>query len=145
MVKTRPITQDMRLLGLDYGDKRVGLALAASFWPLVTPLKTLSYSKFSQLAEGLRQVIKDYEVEAVVIGYPLNADGSEGKRCQVTRDVVRQLQQNGVFPATMPLAFQDERRSSLAADSLGATKESRDALAAHIILEDFIAANRTHQ
>lgn len=134
----------MRLLGLDYGDKRVGLALAQPGWSIATPLKTISYNKFKELSAELTCILKDYQVDAVVIGYPLNADGSEGKRCQVTRDIVRQLQRDGVFDAAMPLAFQDERRTSLAADELGATATTRDALAAMVILEDFIYAQQGH-
>jgi putative holliday junction resolvase len=69
-----------RMLGLDVGNKTLGLAVGNTQCSLASPLKTLTYSKVETLIDQLRVVIQEYMIKSLVIGYPLNMDGTEGER-----------------------------------------------------------------
>ena len=134
----------MRYLGIDYGNKRVGLSLCDPNESIVSPLCQLQIETLGQ--EGffarLKQVVQEYRVEAVVIGLPLNMDGSEGPQAKLTREFAGRLEQI----LSIPVHFQDERLSSAAADELLTTsgfskdkrRDRRDMLAACAILQDFL-------
>ncbi|WP_420101688.1 Holliday junction resolvase RuvX [Bosea sp. (in: a-proteobacteria)] len=99
-----------RLLGLDLGSKTIGLALSDVQRQIATPLETIQRVKFGIDAAALLKVIAKYEVAGLVIGLPLNMDGTEGPRVQSTRAFVRNL-----APLTsLPIVLQDERMSTLA-------------------------------
>ena len=99
-----------RLLGLDLGTKTIGLALSDVERQIATPLETIRRVKFSLDAIALLKVTKKYGVAGLVIGLPLNMDGTEGPRVQSTRAFVRNL-----APLTkLPIVFWDERMSTLA-------------------------------
>ncbi len=99
-----------RLLGLDPGTKTIGLALSDVLHTVATPLETIRRTKFAKDADHLRNVIADYEVGGLIIGLPINMDGTEGPRCQSVRAFARNLA--GITDA--PLAFWDERLSTAA-------------------------------
>ncbi|KRE16634.1 Holliday junction resolvase [Bosea sp. Root381] len=99
-----------RLLGLDLGTKTIGLALSDVERQIATPLETIKRVKFGQDAAALLKVAEKYEIVGLVIGLPLNMDGTSGPRVQSTRAFVRNL-----APLTaLPIVFWDERMSTLA-------------------------------
>lgn len=98
------------MLGLDVGTATIGLALTDVERRLATPLDTIRRVKFRQDAERLRVVTIRFQVTALVIGLPINMDGSEGSRAQATRAFQRNL--GYVLP--LPCAFWDERWSTAA-------------------------------
>lgn len=100
---------NQRLLGLDVGEKTIGLALSDVGRMIATPYKTIERSKFSKDAEALLSVIQEHKIGGLVIGYPLNMDGTEGPRCQSIRQFVRNLEAK----VTLPMLFADERMSTM--------------------------------
>jgi putative Holliday junction resolvase len=100
-----------RLLGLDIGSKTIGLALSDTGLVIASPLQTIRRSKFTKDAETLRRVIAGQQVGGLVLGLPVNMDGSEGPRCQSVRQFAANLDQ--LMPE-MLIAFWDERLSTAA-------------------------------
>lgn len=99
-----------RLLGLDVGDKTIGLALSDVMRSIATPLETIARSKFTKDMEHLKVVIAAHHVAGLVVGYPVNMDGSQGPRTQSTRTFVSNLQKH----IDLPILFWDERLSTVA-------------------------------
>jgi putative Holliday junction resolvase len=99
-----------RLMGVDLGTKTIGLALSDVERRIATPLETIRRVKFSKDAARLVELLNKFEVAALVIGLPLNMDGSEGPRVQATRAFVRNL---GDL-AAKPFVYWDERLSTAA-------------------------------
>lgn len=99
-----------KLLGLDLGTKTIGVAISDAMRYSATPLETIRRQKFTQDAERLVQLISENTVVGIVLGLPLNMDGSEGPRAQSTRAFARNLAQK----TTIPIAFWDERLSTSA-------------------------------
>jgi putative holliday junction resolvase len=99
-----------RLMGLDLGTKTIGLALSDVERRLASPLDTIRRVKFSADAESLLKRLKEFDVLALVIGLPLNMDGSDGPRVQATRAFMRNLSK--LSPA--PYVYWDERLSTAA-------------------------------
>lgn len=103
-----------RLLGLDLGEKTIGLALSDGALLVASPLETIKRRKFTQDAEALKAIVSEREVGGLVLGLPVNMDGSEGPRCQSTRQFARNLAQ--VAGIDLPYAFWDERLSTAAVE-----------------------------
>ncbi|MBI1774552.1 MAG: Holliday junction resolvase RuvX [Proteobacteria bacterium] len=99
-----------RILGLDVGTKTIGLALSDSSHTVATPVTTIKRRKFQADAAALAEVIAERQVGALIIGLPLNMDGSEGPRCQSVRQFARNLLER----ADLEIAFWDERLSTAA-------------------------------
>ncbi|MGE3648181.1 MAG: Holliday junction resolvase RuvX [Reyranellaceae bacterium] len=114
------LPRDGRLLGLDVGSKTIGLATSDALRGMATPLSTIARTKFTKDAVKLAEIIRKEAVVGLVIGLPLNMDGSEGPRCQSTRQFVANLAglapQAGVRFADLPVLLQDERLSSAAVE-----------------------------
>lgn len=135
---------DQRILGLDLGTKTIGLALADATRQIATPRETIARSKFTQDAKALMDFVGREQVGLLVVGLPLNMDGTEGPRCQSTRAFVRNLQKL----AQIPVVYWDERLSTVAvtrvmleADMSRARRaETVDKLAAAYILQSFLDA-----
>src|SRR5918999_3328054 len=85
------LSKGARLLGLDLGDKTIGLALSDVGRSIATPLETIRRTKFTPDAERIRALASRFEVGGIVVGLPLNMDGSEGPRAQATRSFARNL------------------------------------------------------
>jgi len=134
----------MRYLAIDYGMKRTGLAVCDAGERIVSPLGVLAGSK--GLLDRILQIIATERIEAVVVGLPLNMDGSEGLQAKRVRAFAGQLRGR----VEIRLYFQDERLSSFAAEqklqetglSRGKRRERVDALAAAEILEAFLEARK---
>ena len=103
-----------RLLGLDFGSKTIGLAISDSGFAVASPIETLAHGKFTKDAEALEALIAEREVGGLIIGLPVNMDGTEGPRCQSTRQFAANLLQRG----DIPIAFWDERLSTAAIERL---------------------------
>jgi putative Holliday junction resolvase len=100
----------MRLLGLDLGEKTIGLALSDRLLTVATPMQTLKRGKFGADAAQLDIIISEQGVGGLVVGLPLNMDGSDGPSAQSARAFGR----NWVNHSPLPLLFQDERLSTSA-------------------------------
>ena len=101
-----------RLMGLDVGSKTIGVALSDLGRTIATPTATVRRRKFTADAQALGGIIEDNQVGGLVIGLPLNMDGSEGPRCQS----VRQFAANLLGRIDIPTAFWDERLSTVSAE-----------------------------
>ncbi len=138
-----------RVMGLDVGSKTVGIAVSDGGLTIATPVETLRRSKFNADAVKLKSLIEARGVGALVIGLPVNMDGSEGPRCQS----VRQFAANLLGVVDRPIAFWDERlstaavtRTMLDADlSRKRRAEIVDKLAAAYILQGALDALRRHR
>ena len=133
------LTPEARLLGLDVGTKTVGLALSDVTRSIATPYHTLRRTKFTDDAKAILRAVEQNGVGALVIGLPLNLDGSEGPRAQSTRAFARNLAGH----VAVPIAFWDERLSTAAVErhliAADATRKRRaqviDRMAAAYILQ----------
>ena len=100
------------LVGLDLGERTIGVAVSDPLRSVATPLSTIRRRKFTTDAEALEALVADRAPVAYVLGLPLNMDGSDGPRVQSTRAFARNLDRRG-GPA---IAFWDERLSTVAAE-----------------------------
>lgn len=103
-----------RLLGLDVGAKTIGLALSDGGLLIASPLETIKRTRFTKDAARLGAVIAEHGVGGLVIGLPVQMDGSEGRRCQS----VRQFAANVVQALDIDTAFWDERLSTAAVERM---------------------------
>jgi putative Holliday junction resolvase len=101
-----------RLMGLDLGSKTIGLALSDGTFSIASPLVTIARKKFTADALALKALIDEHGVGGLVLGLPINMDGTEGPRCQSTRQFAANLL--GKFD--IPIAFHDERLSTAAVE-----------------------------
>ena len=106
------LAPEARLLGLDVGTKTVGMALSDVTRSIATPYDTIRRTKFTEDARSIRDVVEKNEVGALVIGLPINLDGSEGRRAQSTRAFARNLAAH----VELPMVFWDERLSTAAVE-----------------------------
>ncbi|BAV64120.1 Holliday junction resolvase RuvX [Sphingobium cloacae] len=130
-----------RLLGMDVGTKTIGLALCDAGWSIASPAHTVSRGKFSKDKIALAAFMDQQQVKGVVVGLPLNLDGSESPRSQASRAFARNIADLG-----RPILFWDERwstqavtRTLLEADASRARRDELvDKLAASYILQGAI-------
>lgn len=101
---------EMRLFGLDLGTKTIGLALSDVMLTIASPLETIRRTKFTADAEQLLALAARHDVGGLVLGYPLNMDGSKGPRAQASESFARNLQRL----SDLPVALWDERLSTVA-------------------------------
>ena len=133
----------MRILGIDYGDVRVGLALSDVSETLAGGIGTVKITGMKDAVRQIVSVVKEKQVEKIVLGLPKNMDGSEGASASKIRAFAELL---GKELPDVPISFWDERRTSiLAADYMSITgtfgqkrKNSVDTLSAEIILQSFL-------
>jgi putative Holliday junction resolvase len=133
------LAPEARLLGLDVGTKTIGLALSDVTRSIATPYETIRRTKFTSDAEILVDIVDKMEVGGLIIGLPINLDGSEGPRAQSTRAFARNLAKH----IDLPMAFWDERLSTAAVErhliEAGASRKRRaevvDRMAAAYILQ----------
>ena len=133
------LAPEARLLGLDLGTKTIGMALSDVTRSVATPYRALRRSKFTADAKAIATAIEENEVGALVIGLPINLDGSEGPRAQSTRAFARNL----APLIEVPILLWDERLSTAAVErhliDAGASRKRRaeviDRMAAAYILQ----------
>ena len=102
------IENNSRLLGIDPGDKNIGFAICDENKKVATPLKVLQKSKFEVLLEQINKIIKENDIKGIIIGNPINMDGTSGKSSQSANDFAKNLSKN----ITIPITMWDERLSS---------------------------------
>lgn len=135
----------MRILGIDYGDARVGVAVSDALGFMAQGVKTIKNTGIKQLLNELNEVLTEYKPEKVVIGLPKNMDGTEGFRAEATYEFANKLKT--IYEGE--IIFWDERLSSVgAARYLNETntrgkkrKNVLDTVAACIILEGYLNKN----
>jgi putative Holliday junction resolvase len=128
-----------KILGLDLGTKTIGVAISDGMRYSATPLETIKRTKFTQDAERIIELIAENQVVAILLGLPLNMDGTEGPRVQSTRAFARNLSPK----INLPIAFWDERLSTSAVTRMMIEADMRrdrraevvDKLAASYILQ----------
>jgi putative holliday junction resolvase len=136
----------MRFLGIDLGERRTGVAVGDDVTGTVAPVSVITQPRGPALVTELLAVIQCHEPHALVLGLPLNMDGSEGEAARAARTFGVQL----AAATGLPVRFQDERLTSYAADQhmacTGRThrqkRDLRDALAAAEVLRDYLARQR---
>ena len=131
-----------RWLAVDYGTKRVGLAVGSTGEGVAGPVKSISAEPYEALLDHIRQVAEEYDVEGIVVGWPLNMDDSQGPQADLSRRFASQL----AASTGMDVRLWDERLSSFDADATLAgqltrakRKRRQDAIAAAVFLQDFLA------
>lgn len=103
-----------KLLGLDLGTKTIGVAISDGMRYSATPLETIARTKFTKDAERITALVSENGVVGIVLGLPLNMDGTEGPRAQSTRAFARNLANK----VSVPIAFWDERLSTSAVERM---------------------------
>ncbi|SFG38861.1 Holliday junction resolvase RuvX [Oribacterium sp. WCC10] len=135
----------MRILGLDYGSKTVGVAITDPMGITVQPFKTIVRDRESKLRKTLSEIqdiVENYDVEKIVLGLPLNMDDTEGERAQLTRAFAEKL----ALRVSVPIEFTDERLTTMEAaeilDESGIKRSEQkrviDQVAAQLILEQYL-------
>jgi len=104
------LPRHVRLAGLDLGEKTIGIAIGDPGHLVASPLTTIRRTKFTKDATELLRILDERQIGGLVIGLPLNMDGTEGPRCQSVRQFVRNL----TPMRDLPIAFWDERMSTMA-------------------------------
>ena len=100
------------LIGLDLGEKTIGLAVSDRLLSVASPLSTIRRTKFTADAAELLKVVTARDIGGIILGLPRNMDGSEGPRCQSTRAFARNLSRL----TDLPIGYWDERLSTVAAE-----------------------------
>jgi len=130
------------LLALDVSKRAIGVAGADPSWQLATPLGTIRRQRLAQDLAALGEIVRERGGKALVIGWPLNMDGSEGPRCQSVRAFAHSLD----AALGLPMLLWDERLTTFAAEEAAADlrgnrrNQTLDALAAATILQDTLSA-----
>lgn len=137
----------MRVLGIDLGSKRIGVAVSDRSGTIATPLTVLARSR-SQRQDHLaiKKILEDEEAEAVVVGLPLNMDGSEGKAAAAARLEAQRI----ATVVSVPVHVHDERRTTVEADRVLLERNMRaearrrvvDKVAAAVILQSWLDSVR---
>ncbi len=142
----------MRILGLDFGSKTVGVAVSAELLVTAQGLEIIrrkSPDKLRRTLARIEEIIAEYRVEQIVLGYPKNMNNTEGERCQRTKEFEEMLSRR----TNLPVTLWDERLTTVSADrylmEAGVRRENRreyvDEIAAVLILQgylDFLANSR---
>ena len=108
------ITKKSRLIGLDLGSKRIGIAICDEYQSIATPFKTIQKDNFNKFLVELKSMINENSIEGIIVGNPINMDGSLGYSAQSVKDVCKNIQKN----INIPLCLWDERLSTVGAFNL---------------------------
>jgi len=130
----KSLTPGKRLLGVDLGTKTLGLALSDVGRCIATPMQTLKRGKFSQDAQLIAAIVAEQNVGGIIIGLPINMDGTEGPRAQSSRAYAKNLNRH----LKIPVALWDERLSTAAAERMLISADTSRARRAEVI--DKVAA-----
>ena len=142
----------MRILGLDYGSKTVGVAVSDELLFTAQGLEIVrrqSPNKLRQSLARIEEIIKEYNVERIVLGYPKNMNNTEGERCEKTKEFKEMLERR----TGLPVHYWDERLTTVAAEQIlmesGVRRENRkaviDKVAAGLILQGYLDCLKTKE
>jgi len=130
-------------LGIDHGTKRIGVAAGGTDEGIATPVTAIPAGPTDRAVEHILQLARQYTAEGIVVGWPINMNGTEGPQGQLARSMARRLARAG----ELDVRLWDERLSSFAADEAMAgkltrkqKKQRRDAVAAAEMLRDFLTS-----
>lgn len=134
---------DMRIMGVDYGDARTGIAVSDLLCSIVGTATVIHSRNTDKTILEIKKIIEQSQVGEIVVGLPRNMDGSEGPRASLCREFARRLQEE----TGLPVAFWDERRTTVEAHNILSEhnyhgkkrKNTVDAVAASLILEGYLA------
>ena len=108
------LSSGSRLLGIDLGTKRIGIAISDYNQKVATPLQTLDKSKQAKLIDALESIIAEYDIRGIIIGNPINMDGTYGKSSQSAKDIAINISNK----IDIPVSLWDERLSTVGAFNL---------------------------
>ena len=108
------INKNSRLIGLDLGSKRIGVSICDEKRLVATPFKTINVEKLSNTIDQLKNIISENNVQGIIVGYPINMDGSEGPSAPSVKDKVDKIS-NEIH---LPIVLWDERLSTVGAFNL---------------------------
>ncbi len=138
----------MKIMAVDYGDARTGLAVCDRTETLASPVGQIEEKSMAKAAEKIVYATREFEVGLVVVGLPVNMDGSEGVRAAKSRKLA------GILESVLdiPVRLWDERSTTISAKGLLSEvgtfgkkrKQTLDAVAAAVILESFLMHRRNH-
>lgn len=139
----------MRIMGLDFGSRTVGVAVSDPLFLTaqgVEIIRRKSPSKLRQTLARIEELIAEYQVDRIVLGYPKNMNNTEGERCEKTQEFRAMLERR----TGLPVVLWDERLTTVLADQAmmegGVRRENRkehvDRLAAVLILQNYLDASR---
>ena len=103
-----------RLIGLDLGSKRIGVSICDEKQLIATPLKTINRDSFNELITEIKAIISENNIKGIIIGNPLNMDGSSGRSAQSVKDTSQKIEEN----INIPVCLWDERLSTVGAFNL---------------------------
>ena len=103
-----------RLIGLDLGSKRIGVSICDEKQLIATPLKTINRNTLNELISDLKSIIDENNIKGIIIGNPLNMDGSSGRSAQSVKDTSKKIEEN----IDIPICLWDERLSTVGAFNL---------------------------
>ena len=103
-----------RLIGLDLGSKRIGVSICDDKQLIATPLKTINRNSLKDLVDELRLIINENNIKGIIVGNPLNMDGSSGRSAQSVKDTTENIEKN----LDIPICLWDERLSTVGAFNL---------------------------
>ena len=132
-----------KIMGLDYGDARTGVAISDLLCSIVGTTAVLPSRNTEKLLADIVRIVKENQVGEIVVGLPKNMDGTEGSRAQLCREFARLVEE----AAGVPVKMWDERRTTVEAHNILSAhnyhgkkrKETVDAVAASLILEGYLA------
>jgi putative Holliday junction resolvase len=135
-----------RILAVDYGERRIGLAISDPMRIIASALETLVIRKEEEAVRRISEIVRDQEVQRIVIGMPLEKSGLAGEKASKVKAFTERL----AATVAVPIVFWDERLSTVSAKQIllqaetkkkRRTKERLDTLAAVVILRHFLDAN----
>ena len=103
-----------RLIGLDLGSKRIGVSICDEKQLIATPFKTINRSTAKELIDDLKKIIKENDIKGIIVGNPLNMDGSLGSSAQSVKDTSINIEKS----INLPICLWDERLSTVGAFNL---------------------------
>ena len=103
-----------RLIGLDLGSKRIGVSICDEKQLIATPLKTINKNTLTELISELEVIIDENNIKGIIVGNPLNMDGSSGRSAQSVKDTSQKIEEN----INIPICLWDERLSTVGAFNL---------------------------
>jgi putative Holliday junction resolvase len=102
------------LIGLDLGSKRIGVSICDDKQLIATPLKTINRNSLKDLVDELKLIINENDIKGIIVGNPLNMDGSSGRSAQSVKDTTENIEKN----LDIPICLWDERLSTVGAFNL---------------------------
>lgn len=138
----------MRIMAIDYGDARTGVAVSDPTGLLAGYTTVIQSRKAEVVAAEIARLVKEQGVEELVMGFPRNMDGTEGSRAELYRTFAKQVEE----AVALPVHLWDERRTTIEAHAIlhesgkkmKAHKKNVDAVAATLILEGYLTYRRNH-